>query len=194
ELVYRSDPVPTMFYNTADHYQPTYSVLSDPTGFYLNSNNYKFRENTFRSNSTEQDDVAFKTNFELPTIIGGREVELKFGAKYSAREVTADEERFRDRSAAANPGTLAPLLSDRPSQNYDYNLGFKFDAGLVTDYFDRVRAGSTNPDSAAGVRRIPQSITADYTAKEDILAGYAQARFDLGATDVLVGLRVEKTD
>ncbi len=194
ELVYRSDPVPTMFYNTADHYQPTYSVFSDPTGFYLNSNNYKFRENTFRSNSTEQDDVAFKTNFELPTIIGGREVELKFGAKYSAREVTADEERFRDRSAAANPGTLAPLLSDRPSQNYDYNLGFKFDAGLVTDYFDRVRAGSTNPDSAAGVRRVPQSITADYTADEDILAGYAQARFDLGATDVLVGLRVEKTD
>ncbi|MGY6405670.1 outer membrane beta-barrel protein, partial [Vibrio parahaemolyticus] len=29
---------------------------------------------------------------------------------------------------------------------------------------------------------------------EDILAGYAQAKFDLGATNVLVGLRVEKTD
>ena len=138
--------------------------------------------------------MAFKTNLELPTVIGGREVELKFGAKYSTRDVTADEERFRDRSAAASAGALAPLLSDRPSQNYDYNLGFKFDAGLVTDYFDRVRAGSTNPDPAAGVRRIPQSITADYTAQEDILAGYGQARFDVGATNVLIGLRVEKTD
>ncbi|MCW0047642.1 TonB-dependent receptor [Brevundimonas sp. BT-123] len=193
ELVYRSSAT-TLSYNTADHYQPTYSPFSEPTGFYLNPNNYSFRENTFRSNTTEQDDVAFKTNLELPTVIGGREVELKFGAKYSTRDVTADEERFRDRSAAASSGALAPLLSDRPSQNYDYNLGFKFDAGLVTDYFDRVRAGSTNPDPAAGVRRVPQSITADYTAKEDILAGYGQAKFDVGATNVLVGLRVEKTD
>ncbi|QCQ97812.1 TonB-dependent receptor [Brevundimonas sp. SGAir0440] len=193
ELVYRSSAT-TLSYNTADHYQPTYSAFSEPTGFYLNPNNYSFRENTFRSNTTEQDDVAFKTNLSLPTVIGGREVELKFGAKYSTRDVTADEERFRDRSAAASSGALAPLLSDRPSRNYDYNLGFKFDAGLVTDYFDRVRAGSTNPDPAAGVRRIPQSITADYTAQEDILAGYGQARFDIGATNVLVGLRVEKTD
>jgi TonB-dependent receptor len=193
ELVYRSNAT-TLSYNTADHYHPTYSAFSEPTGFYLNANNYSFRENTFRSNTTEQDDVAFKTNLSLPTVIGGREVELKFGAKYSTRDVTADEERFRDRSAAASSGALAPLLSDRPSQNYDYNLGLKFDAGLVTDYFDRIRAGSTNPDPAAGVRRIPQSITADYTAQEDILAGYGQARFDIGATNVLVGLRVEKTD
>ncbi len=193
ELVYRSSAT-TLSYNTTDHYHPTYSAFSEPTGFYLNANNYSFRENTFRSNTTEQDDVAFKTNLSLPTVIGGREVELKFGAKYSTRDVTADEERFRDRSAAASSGALAPLLSDRPSRNYDYNLGFKFDAGLVTDYFDRVRAGSTNPDPAAGVRRIPQSITADYTAQEDILAGYGQARFDIGATNVLVGLRVEKTD
>lgn len=193
ELVYRSSAT-TLSYNTADHYHPTYSAFSEPTGFYLNAGNYSFRENTFRSNTTEQDDVAFKTNLSLPTVIGGREVELKFGAKYSTRDVTADEERFRDRSAAASSGALAPLLSDRPSRNYDYNLGFKFDAGLVTDYFDRVRAGSTNPDPAAGVRRIPQSITADYTAQEDILAGYGQARFDIGATNVLIGLRVEKTD
>lgn len=193
ELVYRSSAT-TLSYNTADHYQPTYSAFSEPTGFYLNANNYSFRENTFRSNTTEQDDVALKTNLSLPTVVGGREVELKFGAKYSTRDVAADEERFRDRSAAASSGALAPLLSDRPSQNYDYNLGFKFDADLVTDYFDRVRAGSTNPDPVAGVRRVPQSITADYTAQEDILAGYGQARFDIGATNVLVGLRVEKTD
>ncbi|KAK0332442.1 hypothetical protein LTR94_024871, partial [Friedmanniomyces endolithicus] len=66
ELVYRSSAT-QLSYNTADHYQPTYSVFSEPTGFYLNAGNYSFRENTFRSNSTEQDDVAFKTDLELPT-------------------------------------------------------------------------------------------------------------------------------
>lgn len=189
ELVYRSGSR-TLGYDTTDHYQPTYSAFTDPTGYYLNAANYSFRENTFRSNSTEQEDVAFKTNFELPTVIGGREVTLKFGAKYSTRDVTADEERFRDRDAAANPGALAPLLSDRPSQNYDYNLGFKFDQGLASDYFDRIAATS----KSAAARRLPQSLTADYTANEDILAGYGQARLDVGATNILVGLRVEKTD
>ena len=189
ELVYRSGSR-TLGYDTTDHYQPTYSAFTDPTGYYLNAANYSFRENTFRSNSTEQEDVAFKTNFELPTVIGGREVTLKFGAKYSTRDVTADEERFRDRDAAANPGALAPLLSDRPSQNYDYNLGFKFDQGLASDYFDRIAATS----KSAAARRLPQSLTADYTANEDILAGYGQARLDVGATNILVGLRVEETD
>lgn len=40
---------------------------------------------------------------------------------------------------------------------------------------------------------MPDSLTADYTAQEDILAGYGQARFDIGATNITVGLRVEQT-
>ncbi len=193
ELVFRSGSQ-TLGYDTSDHYQPTYSAFADPNGYYLNPANYSFRENTFRSNATTQEDVAFKTNYELPAVIGGREVTLKFGAKYSTRDVAADEERFRDRNASVSPGDMGPLLSGRDSQNYDYRLGYKLDHGQVADYFERIRAASTNPDPAAGVRRVPQSITADYTANEDVLAAYGQARFDVGATNVLLGLRVEKTD
>ena len=195
ELIYRSTAT-NLSYNTADHYQPTYSAFTDPTGFYLNPNNYSFRENSYRSNTTKQDDVAFKTNYELPTVIAGREVELKFGAKYSTRDVTADEERFRRRSsdtnpAPLNPGALTPLLSDRVSQNYDYNLGFKMDHDLIVDYLSRAaEAGSISE----GARLVPQSIPAVYTANQAILAGYGQAKFDIGATNVLIGLRVEKTD
>lgn len=187
ELVYRSGSQ-TLGYDTTDHYQPTYSAFTDPSGYYLNPSNYSFRENTFRSNATQQEDVAFRTNYELPTVIAGRDVTLKFGAKYSTRDVSADEERYRDRDNTA--GALTPLMSDRPSQNYDYNLGFKLDHGLVNDYFSRIAATS----KGAAYRRMPQSVSADYTVNEDILAGYGQARFDVGATNVLVGLRVEKTD
>jgi TonB-dependent receptor len=41
---------------------------------------------------------------------------------------------------------------------------------------------------------MPDSLTADYTAQEDILAGYGQARFDVGATNITLGLRVEQTN
>lgn len=187
ELVYRSGSV-TLGYDTTDHYQPRYTAFEEPTGYYLDPARYSFRENTFRSNTTEQEDVAFKTNVELPTVLGGREVTLKFGAKYSSRDVSADEERFRDREAAANSGPLAALLSDRDSRNYDYFLGYKMDHGLVADYLARAAASGSK---SAAARRLPQSISADYEAGEDILAGYGMARFDLGATNVVLGLRIE---
>ena len=187
ELVYRSGSQ-TLSYDTTDHYQPTYSGFAST--YYLNPSNYSFRENTFRSNTTEQEDVSFKINYELPTVIGGHEVDWKFGAKYATRDVFADEERYRDRDNAANPGLLGPLLSLEQSTNYDYALGLKMSHNGVGAYLDRIRAQST----AAAARRIPQSWTADYTANEDIISGYGQARFDMGATNVLVGLRVEQTN
>ena len=189
ELVFRSGSQ-TLSYDTTNHYSPTYSPFAST--YYATPGNYSFRENTFRSNATQQEDVAFKLNYELPTVISGREVTLKFGGKISSRDVSADEERYRDRSTTApvNPGSLAALLSDRSSQNYDYNLGVKYDHGLVASYFDQIRALSTT----AATRRMPQSVSADYTANEDIIAGYGQAKFDLGATNVLIGLRVEQTN
>jgi TonB-dependent receptor len=186
EIVYRSG-AQTLSYDTTDHYHPTYSAFAST--YYLTPGNYSFRENTFRENTTEQEDVSFKMNYEMPTVISGREVTLKFGGKYSSRDVTADEERYRDRTTAANPGTLASLLSDRSSENYDYDLGVKFDHGLAADYLDGIRSTSTN----AAARRVSQSISADYSAQEDILSGFGQARFDMGATNVLIGLRVEQT-
>ncbi|WGM32823.1 TonB-dependent receptor [Brevundimonas sp. NIBR11] len=189
ELVYRSG-AQTLSYDTTDHYSPTYGAFA--SSYYLTPANFAFRENTFRSNTTEQEDTSLKANLELPSVIGDRDVIWKFGGKFSTRDVFADEERYRDRSTTApvNPGALAGLLSDRESRNYDYDLGFKFDHGLVSDYLDQIRLLSTN----AAARRIPQSWTADYTVTEDILAGYGQAQFDIGATNVLIGLRVEKTD
>lgn len=189
ELVYRSG-AQTLSYDTADHYSPRYGAFGST--YYLTPTNYSFRENTFRSNTTEQRDASFRFNVELPTVLGGRDVTWKFGGKMSTRDVFADEERYRDRTATApvNPGALLPLLSDRESRNYDYALGVKFDHDLVADYLEAVRELSTN----AASRRVPQSWTADYTAEEEITAGYGQAQFDMGATNVLVGLRVENTE
>jgi TonB-dependent receptor len=189
EVVYRSG-AQTISYDTTDHYSPTYSPFA--SNYYSSPANYSFRENTYRENTTEQEDVSFKTNFELPVVFSDHEVTLKFGAKYSTRDVFADEERYRDRTTTSpvNPGTLTLLLSGSESRNYDYILGNKFDHGLAADYLDAIRATSTN----AAARRLPQSISADYTANEDILSGYGQARFDIGQTNILIGLRVEQTN
>lgn len=192
ELVYRSSAT-TLSYDTRNHYAPSYfyapgnPIFGDTaSGFFATPGNFSFRENTFRSNTTQQEDVAFRTNLEIPSQFAGREVAWKFGLKYASREIDADEERQRDRAASANPGALASLWGDRQGQNFGYNLGTQYDKGLVDAYLASAKAASP--------RRMPDSLTADYTAQEDILAGYGQARFDVGATNITVGLRVEQTN
>lgn len=191
ELVYRSTST-TLSYDTRDHYAPTYfyaagnPIFGDTaTGFFATPGNFSFRENTFRSNTTQQEDVAFRTNLEIPSQFAGREVDWKFGLKYATRDVDADEERQRDRASSANPGTLASLWGDTQGRNFGYQLGTQYDKGLVDAYLAAAKGSSP--------RRMPDSLTADYTAQEDILAGYGQARFDVGTTNVTVGLRVEQT-
>jgi TonB-dependent receptor len=186
ELVFRSGGQ-TVSYDATNHYAPTYSIFA--SGVHLNPAIFSFRENTYRANTTNQEEYAFKTNVELPVSLGGRDVELKFGAKYGSRDIDADEERFRDRTASSTPGSLASVLTTNESSNYDYNLGFKMNNELVNEYLQRISSVSrTN-----ATRRMPDSLVADYQAREDILAGYGQARFDIGATNILLGLRVEQT-
>ena len=191
ELIYRSAST-TLSYDTSNHYAPSYfyapgnPIFGDAaTGFFATPGNFSFRENTFRSNTTQQEDVAFRTNLEIPSQFAGREVAWKFGLKYATRDVDADEERQRNRAGAASPGTLASMWGDSQGRNFGYNLGTQYDKGLVDAYLAAAKAASP--------RRMPDSLTADYTAQEDILAGYGQARFDIGATNITVGLRVEQT-
>ncbi|KAK0330392.1 hypothetical protein LTR94_033044, partial [Friedmanniomyces endolithicus] len=95
-------------------------------------------------------------------------------------------DRFRSRDAAHAPSqSYADLLTGSDSRNYDYLLGKKFNNGLVDDYFGQMRPLSPI--------RPADSIAADYTAKEDILSAYAQGRLDIGATNIIFGLRVENT-
>lgn len=185
ELLFRSELEPSITYDfTGDHYQPTYSIFQ--TQEHLDRSEYRFRENVFRSNTTDQEELTLAANLELPSRFGEREVVWKFGGKYRTRDVVADEERFRSRDAADAPSlSYADLMTEEESINYDYLLGHKFDNGLVDQYFDSVRGTSS--------RRMPDSLVADYQAQEDILSGYAQARFEMGATNVTVGLRVENT-
>ena len=185
ELLFRSKLKPSITYDfSGDHYQPTYSIFT--SNEHMDRSQYAFREIAFRSNTTEQEEVSAQLNLELPSRFGDQDVTWKFGAKYRTRDVVADEERLRTRRAGDGPSlTYGELLSDKQSINYDYLLGHKFNNDLVDQYLDGTRSKAD--------RRMPDSVVADYEAQEDILAGYAQARMDIGATTLIAGLRVENT-
>jgi TonB-dependent receptor len=181
ELLFRSTLRPTLSYDFANANLPSYSLFTGNQ--HLQTGTYAFRENTYRSNTTKNDELTVAVRMDLP--VG--DLTFSSGGKYRERHINADEERFRDRRASAAPSqTLAGFLSDEDSRNFDYDLGKRIDTGLADAYFDATKAASE--------RRLPQSLTADYTAEEQILGMFGMGKFVSGGTTLIAGLRVETTN
>ncbi|MBN2973201.1 TonB-dependent receptor [Roseomonas aeriglobus] len=186
ELLFRSSLRPTLSYDfgtSAD--LPVYSLFTG--GQHLQTGTYAFRENTYRSNTTKNDELTAALRIDLPVTLDGKTITFTSGGKYRERNIAADEERFRDRRTTAGPTqTLASFLTDEGSRNFDYNLGNRINGGLADAYFDATKAASE--------RRLPQSLTADYTANEKILGVFGMGKGEFGGTTLIAGLRVETTD
>lgn len=184
ELLYRLTGAPALSYdNGTNPDEPAYSLFDAGSQQHLVLGSYKFRENAYRNNITKNDEFSTAFNVSFPL---NESIELKAGGRYRNRNVNADEERRRDRASGSAPaGTIADYLSDNPSTNYSYDLGYKFDPTEATTHLLDAYANAP--------RRMPESITADYKADEKVLAGYVMARGEFGATDVVIGLRVENT-
>ena len=181
ELLFRSTLRPTLSYDFANANLPSYSLFTGNQ--HLQTGTYAFRENTYRSNTTKNDELTVAVRMDLP--VG--DLTFSSGGKYRERHINADEERFRVRRASAAPSqTLAGFLSDEDSRNFDYDLGKRIDTGLADAYFDATKAASE--------RRLPQSLTADYTAEEQILGMFGMGKFVSGGTTLIAGLRVETTN
>lgn len=181
ELLFRSSLRPTLSYDFADADLPRYSLFTSKE--HLQIGTYSFRENTYRSNTTKNDELTLAVRTDLP--VGA--ITFSSGGKYRERHINADEERFRDRRAAAAPSqSLAGFLSDEESRNFDYDLGNRISPDLADAYFDATKAASE--------RRLPQSLTADYTAEEKILGMFGMAKYVQDGTTLIWGLRVETTN
>jgi len=188
ELLLRSSLRPNVSYDfSQDANNPAYSVFA--TGELTRVSSMSFRENTFRSNTGVEDEISVQANVEMPGMLFSQPTTYQWGIKFRGREKTHDEERYRDRRATSAPTQpLLSFLTAEPSFNYGYNLGFKMDPALVTAYLDGIKASSITQ------RRIPQSITADYSVDEDISSAYGSARVEYDRAELLLGLRMERTE
>jgi len=190
QLLFRSTARPDLSYDfSGDFDNPDLSLFT--TQEHLNPANYEYREHVNRWQTTSQDETAAEVNLSIPATLFDQPAEWKFGARVRQRDIEADEESYRIRAPGGNPGvSFADLLSAEPSRNFDYDLGWKYDTGKIQDYFDR-----QGPLTAVEAnRRIPNSTTTDYTAREDIYAVYGMTRVQFDRANLILGLRVERTD
>lgn len=190
QLLFRGNLRPTIEFDYSQTpNEPSFSIFQ--TQEHLNLGSYSFRQNTFREQDTIQREYAFATNLKLQdrTLFGQR-AEFQFGAKARLRDIFADNEQWRDRRGGSAPSlSLAQLVSDVPSSNFGYDLGNKLDRSLGTTYFADIK-GTSQVDST---RRISNSVVSDYSAEEDILAGYAMTKLMFDTGTLVIGARIEHT-
>lgn len=191
-LVYRERSRPRVAYDFSNPDLPSFQVLTANgdvvrTDFNFAPADMNWRRYERRTGGAEETEQAYALNFTVPGEFAGTYSELKFGAKARFKDKENDENRFRN-SVGANAPAYAEMIIGKQSQPFDgyYNNGPKLRRDFVSAYRDIF-------ENADFLDRGAASITADYQAKEDVLAAYAQNKVDWDNTTLLFGARVEQT-
>lgn len=195
QYIFRSTVRPKMDYDYSNPDFPVWTILGRPdapaTGVNLPEGWFGFRRLNERSEFSSEDETGFRFDADrsLPSFSDAGN--LKFGVRARQREKMFDDERNRN-SSAADFNKLGVKMSDMLCNEYSNNFGF-FLTGrrFCRNTFDRW-AGPLL-DSANKVRLVPDSITGDYRAEEDVNAAYVRLDGQWNKLTMIAGVRYEGT-
>lgn len=154
--------------------------FNDPSIYVLN----KMEEVDGKSEDTEN---AFQFNAAKNFLLGEGELEFKTGFKYRSKEKTFDVTLTVFEDYADDAYTLADVAG---TQSYGlFDLGPLPDLGAVRNFNNTNRANfeTVEEDFVEGTLEA-------FTVEEDVLATYAQGRYEIDNTIITGGVRIEYTD
>ncbi len=160
-------------------------LLNDP-------NNFGFRRFLTRTEFINEDIHSFRSDLSYETDVNDVNVTFTGGFKYTNRQKTRD--RSRSRFNDTNGFTLGDNNLSLPDPGGLFDG--RFDLGPIVNFDAAEAFFAANPgefeldvESTVG-----NEFDIDYGVKEEVLAGYLMASADIGALNVLGGLRVERTE
>lgn len=183
-------------------YVAEYSVLndnSDPEFPIMTAENaadvndlsaFEFDEITNETQYTEEEDINFFINFELPSdFFGNGDGTIKFGARGRFKK------KFRDNNFFEfDLEDQFPTLADFPTKSYtdsNFLAGSQYEAGL---YPDEVFLGGLDLTDNAGESVPDEFLRDNFDVSEDVWAAYIMANQKLSdKLSVIAGLRLENT-
>ena len=195
QFIFRSSVRPKMDYDYSNPDFPVWSIIGRPdapaTGVNLPESWFGFRRLNERLEHSEEEETGLRFDADRALPAFSDAGNLKFGVRMRQRDKSFDDERYRN-SSTADFNKLGITMSDLLCDDYSNNFGY-FEAGrrFCRDIFDRW-AGSLL-DSANHVRLIPDSITGDYRAEEDVNAGYVRLDGQWNNLTMIAGVRYEQT-
>jgi TonB-dependent receptor len=197
QYIFRSTVRPRMDYDYTDYDFPTWAIQGRPdapaTGVNLPEEWFGFRRLNDRYEYGEETEKGFRVDAERSQGFLGDSGTVRFGLRARLRDKSFDDERRRNGNAA-DFAALGITMSDMlcsdlgPSNNFDYFLaGRRFCRDIFSRYAGPLQASPNH------VRLIPDSISGDYTASEDVHAGYVRLDANWNQLTMVAGVRYERT-
>jgi len=196
QYIFRSTVRPRMDYDYTHHDFPTWTIQGRPdapaTGVNLPESWFGFRRLNDRYEYNEETEQGLRFDAQRQQAFLGDGGSIRFGVRARMRDKMFDDERYRNGTAAdfnALGITISDMLCDSVSNNFDYFLtGRRF----CRDIFDRYAGQLTGSGNHA--RLLADSVTADYSAEEDVYAGYVRIDANWDKLSLVTGVRYERTE
>ncbi len=148
---------------------------------------YEFSLYQVRDAVGKDRDVSLASNISFPISWSSATGEARFGVKYRGKRKESDQDR-----AETENNVLGLSLTDVTRNEVSDNFGIQLGNRFRNDLFQTVGPDyEADPDFVSIPRR---AFTSDYRADEDILAAYGMSTLEWGATRVVVGARLERTE
>ncbi len=171
---------------------PQYTFLQNgaPAQGYLDNSIYGFDRVIVAPLYVDDDDINFAINMEVPQAFGVANLTVKTGL----------DGRFKDKDSDVNEAELrrgpAIRLDQFTGTAPSYGLGVLgqgISSSAFVSYFNANRAlFSARPQDVDSNLELNEG--ADFTAEEDVKAGYLMGTWDLDKLQVIAGARVERTE
>ncbi|MFC4728353.1 TonB-dependent receptor [Coralloluteibacterium thermophilus] len=195
QYIFRSSVRPQLEYDYANPDFPSWRIVgadgAPESGVNLPEDWYAFRRLNDRYEYAKENETGLRLDFSRPQTFLGDSGDLRFGVRARLRDKDSNDDRRRNGDAGdfASLGIgYSDMLCDSWSNNFDYFLtGRRFCRDIFSRYAEALRE-SPNHNVL-----VPDSITNDYRAEEDIHATYVRldARWD--KLSMVGGLRYERT-
>lgn len=189
--------------SAANAFPNSYSLASDvlvitpANDAYYNPANYPFRRVRFRSDIEEEDVYSAQADVKQPLSLGEHGGYWKGGVKFVSREKSDDRnnKNYNLAAGAANAFTLAePGLAGVEPAGYFDGL-FRYGPTLNLEANKAFFAANPNRFTLDTLGTFGDSLSGDFTAKEEVYAGYLMGSIKLAPQwTLLAGARVEKTE
>jgi TonB-dependent receptor len=156
-------------------------TINDPTVF-TEFNQLRSQPSTAKEKETNLGGNArlnFRAADEFPAYV-------KFGAQARLKEKSQDRERINWTAPASF--TFASLAQGQSGDDYAFLTGPRINAQLFTTTFTDNKAAYT------ATRDLTNSLSDDWTTKEDVYAGYLMGGVTLGTLNLTGGARYERTE
>lgn len=167
------------------HPIPRYTVSDLPAGGWLDNDNFEFDRFVVAPIHVDDEEYSAQLNLRFD----GDTVSWKTGllSRFRTRDVDIDEVELR-----SGPGLNLGSWTTRPPSYSFGDMGDGISSAAMNDYL-RANLGEygERPQDVAANTEV--SLLEDYTASEDVLAGYLMATMDFDQLRVIAGARVEHT-